>query len=291
MKPNAIDKALRLLDLLIGHPEGLRPVNLMQQTGFPPGTLHRLLGTLVRNGFVRQDPSSGRYVLGYKFLWAFNGLVKGLALPEKALPLLRRLARATGQAANLGILHGDQLVVLESVVSDNAGPVLYSPPGTLMPPNCTAMGKVLLAFLPDRELEQYLQTASLVRRTPHSLTTASELHSHLAQVRRNGYAVDDQEYNLGVRCIAGPVYDHTGRVIAAISVTSPIQDLPVERIPAVAEVVVAVARDLSADLGHDQSLSVSASSRTGPIARTAAKEGKTSPGSQSGIGGQSGMRG
>ncbi|HET9014897.1 MAG TPA: IclR family transcriptional regulator [Thermomicrobiaceae bacterium] len=254
-KPTAIDKALGILDVLIAHPAGLRSADLLKITGFPPGTLHRQLGTLMRNGFVRQDELSGQYRLGYKFLYAFNALVKGLALPEKAPPVLRRLAEATGQAANLAVLQGDQLVVIESIVGETSGTVLYSPPGTLMPVNCTAMGKVLLADLPAAELQRFLQSTTLVSRTPHSITDPARLTQHLTRVRDDGYAIDEQEFNVGVRCIAAPIRNHSGRVVAAVSVTSSIHDLPEPRVPVVVGQVTDAATAISTDLGYNPAYS------------------------------------
>ena len=249
-KPTAIDKAVQLLDLLIAHTEGLRSTDLLRLSGLPPGTLHRNLATLKRNGFVRQDANTGNYLLGYKFIYAFNALVSGLALPEIAPPVLRRLAEATGEAANLAVLQGNQLVVIESIVGETSGTVLYSRPGTIMPANCTAMGKVLLAHLRHPERQQYFQTAELVSRTPYSVIDANVLSRQLEQIRRDGYAVDEQEYNVGVRCIAAPIQEHTGRAVAAISVTATIHNLPPERVPALITDVTNAADTISADLGY-----------------------------------------
>ncbi len=261
-KPTAIDKALQLIDLLIAHTDGLRSTDLLRLSGLPPGTLHRNLATLVRNGFVRQDAATGTYLLGYKFIYAFNALVSGLALPEIAPPVLRRLAEGTGEAANLAVLQGNQLVVIESIVGETSGTVLYSRPGTIMPANCTAMGKVLLAHLPLTEREQYFQTTELVSRTPESIVDANTLATQFEQIRRDGYAVDEQEFNVGVRCVAAPIRQHTGRVIAAVSVTSSIHNLPPDRVPATISLVTNAANTISADLGYHPDFSTPSTVRT-----------------------------
>jgi DNA-binding IclR family transcriptional regulator len=143
------------------------------------------------------------------------------------------------------------MVFLESIIADSAGPVMYSPPGTTAPPHCTALGKVMLAALAAPELDQYVQRLSpLPARTPNSLTTAVALANEVARIQQKGYAVDCEEYHPGVRCVAAPVRDHTGRVIAALSVSSPVAQMPDERIACVAGRVTAAADAMSTDLGY-----------------------------------------
>lgn len=247
----AVDKTLDLLDLLIKHPNGLRAMELSRETSFPPGTLHRLLGMLVRRGFVQQEPTTERYLLGHKFPQAFSAMVRATGLQETALPHLKSLANSMGQAANLGVLRGDQLVFLESIVADSAGPIMYSPPGTLAPPHCTAMGKVLLAYLPAADLQRYFQRASpLAARTSKSLTSVDAAMKECDRVRQTGYACNDEEYHTGFRCVAAPVRDHSGQAVAAISVSMPVATFPPHRIPSIANHVMQTARAMSVELGY-----------------------------------------
>lgn len=251
MKQTAVDKALDILDRLIDHADGLRAVDLAAGTGFPPGTLHRLLATLVAHDFVRHDRATGRYHLGHKFIQALQVMLRATGLQQRALPRLKELAQATGQAAHLGVLRGDHMVFLESIIADSAGPVMYTPPGTMAPPHCTALGKVMLAGLPAAELDQYVRRLSpLPASTPHSLVAPAALANEVARIQRQGYAVDREEYHPGVRCVAAPVRDHTGRIIAALSVSSPVAQMPDSRISAVAALVASAAEGMSRDLGY-----------------------------------------
>lgn len=254
MKPTAVDKAFRILDCLMEHPEGLAPAELIRQTGYPPGTLHRLLNTLVRNGFARRDTAGRTYRLGYKFLWAFEALQNELNLHEKALPHLKSLAQATGGAANLGGLQEGQVVIWESIHPDSAGPIMWWPAGTRAPLHSTALGKVLLAHFPEGELQQRLEALPLTACTPHTITSLPQLVEHLERVRQQGYAVDDEETNPGVRCVGAPIYDYKGQVIAAISVTLPAYRLPLEHIPAIAGTVIEASKAISAELGYKPAL-------------------------------------
>ena len=250
-KPSMLEKALDVLELLLARPDGLRAIELGEATGYPPGTLHRLLGVLVRRGFARQDRLTRRYLVGTQLARGSSRLASGSGLAGLALTQMKVLAQATGLAVNLGVLRGDRLIVLESVVvaRESAGPVLYTPPGTLMPPHCTAMGKAQLADLSEPELARWLQRAPRAQHTPQSITDADHLAEHLVDIRRRGYAIDDQEYNIGVRCVAAAVRDASGQAVAAISVTASIHELPWNEVPAVADRVRSTANAIGIELG------------------------------------------
>jgi DNA-binding IclR family transcriptional regulator len=279
MPLTAIDKAFRILDLLVDHPEGLRPADLIRSTGYPSGTIHRLLGILARNGYVRQDAANGHYILGFKFAEAFNAMTKGLGLGGRALPHLKRLAQTTQHSANLGILNSHQVIYLESIIGEKSGPVMYSPPGTLWPAHCTGQGKVILADLPKPDLRRILQSLPLTPITPNTITSPSHLEDHLEEVSRRGFAVDDEESGLGFRCVAAPVRDHQGRVIAAVSVSAVAQMLPPENIPTVAEQVMAAAHALSSDLGYQPPTNARTAAAAGsPRSSAAARTGNSTGG-------------
>jgi IclR family acetate operon transcriptional repressor len=262
MKPTAVEKALRVLDLLTEHPGGLRAADLKRKTGYPTGTLHRFLNTLVASGYAGRDTQAGGYVLGPKFLSGFSAIVRHLRLQEKAVPHLEKLAETTGMAANVGILRGEQVVLLESVVSHQVGAVFYFPIGTLLPPHCTGLGKVLLAHLTGQDI-QNLQRFPLTPMTPKSITSADELADDLARVRQRGYATDIEESRLGIHCVAAPARDRTGKVITAVSVSAPTAQLPLARLDSVAALVVEAAEMISAELGY-----VRAAANATPVSST-----------------------
>ena len=127
---------------------------------------------------------------------------------------------------------------------------MYTPPGTSAPAHCTAMGKVLLSGLPESRFLDYASGAPLTACSPMSLTEPAALREDLERIKAQGYAVDREEYNPGVRCVAAPLRDHTGWIVAAMSVSIPVQEAPEERIPGIAAHVVAAARATSHDLGY-----------------------------------------
>jgi IclR family transcriptional regulator, KDG regulon repressor len=251
MKPTAIDKAFHLLDLLIEQPHGVTPAELSRQAGYPAGTLHRMLNTLVSSGYARKDAPSGRYLLGYKFVRGFRSIQSELRVHEKALPHLKKLALATGKSANLGTAQGGHAIFLESVHPDRSGPITSYPAGTRLPLHCTAIGKTMLAHLADGEARELIQSIALESRTPNTIVSPERLLAHLSEVRQKGYAIDDEEESYGWKCVAAPIRNHQGEVIAAVSVSAPAHEMPAERLATIADLVMQTAQTISGELGYE----------------------------------------
>lgn len=246
---NAIEKALLILDILVDSQEPVRAVDLIQSTGFPSGTLHRLLNTLVETRYVQKTTSSD-YVVGPKFLRAYQSLIRNPSLVVKSQAPLRKLSIKTGMTSNLGCLRLDEVLFLHSNPLNIEGPITYWPAGMRAPINSTSLGKALLAHLPESEQAELIRRLPLKARTPNTITTIRELKDCLALVRRNGYAVDDEEHDLGWRCIGAPVFDHRGQVVAAISISALTTMLPRHLVPSMAEHVKEHALAISTSLGH-----------------------------------------
>jgi DNA-binding IclR family transcriptional regulator len=242
-------KALEILETLAQAESGLPLSELAEDTGYPISTAHRLLNTLAERGYVEQEPQTRRYYLGSKILTLQAQVVRHRQLVQRAFPHLNELKRKANGTVNLGVLSGKDAVYLESFVPDSALG-FYSPPGTRMPPCCTAMGKLLLAHLDPAAMGQILSSTKLEPHTPHTITSLSELRAELSRIASRGYAVDDQEYAVGVRCVAAPVRDYSGAVIAGVSVTLPAEQLPLDRIEDTAALIVATCRDISRSMGH-----------------------------------------
>jgi DNA-binding IclR family transcriptional regulator len=242
-------KALAILDALSTAPEGMRQTELARKLDFPVSTTHRLVATLASQGYVQQDGVSGRYVLGNKIFQLQAASANRPNLARGAFPFLRKLARELDETTNLSTLSDGRVVYLESVAADRAVG-LYTPPGTIAPAHCTAMGKVLLAHLGEAELEDWFNRYDLSGATSHSITEREAFRRHLLEIRRQGYALDDEEWVPGVRCVAAPVRDFSGNVVAAISISAPGGRLPPERVPAAAETVMGIAAAISGGLGY-----------------------------------------
>jgi IclR family transcriptional regulator, KDG regulon repressor len=223
MKRDSVQSLERAFDLLEALAAGgeLGVTELANRTGLVPSTAHRLLHTLTKRGYVTQSPETGRYLLGYKVVEVASGLEhRRERLRAVARPHLEGIQRATGETVNLVVLEADRVVYIDQV-EGSRNVRMFTTVGTSVLAHSTGSGKAIMAFGPpeapaalygDRELEQ------LTRRT---LTTLAALEDDFKRIRRRGYALDNEEHEEGVGCVAAAVFDHTGRPCAAISVSGP----------------------------------------------------------------------
>lgn len=215
-------------------------------------TAQRLIETMIAAGFVIPDrTNSQRYTLTTKII-AIGGLFHSRnSLFRIAYPYVCRLRDLTSESVNFAIpAHGKHIVIIHErgLHVLRGGPEVGSPG----PAHASSLGKSLLAFLPE-EFEAVCRIG-LKRFTPHTIVSREELSVHLCQVRAQGYAVDNEEQEVGLRCVGAPVWDYSGQVVAAISVAGPSQRINSETIPHLANHVVAIAQELSHDLGYNEFL-------------------------------------
>jgi len=216
----SLERALDLLEALASTDE-LGVSDLAARTGLVPSTAHRLLGTLVSRGYAAQSPASGRYLLGYKLLELTSGLQDRLErLRNAARPHLEAIMDQTGETTNLVVLEGRNAVYIESVTGTRSVR-LFTEIGQAIPAHTSGSGKALLAWRATADVEALLGEGPLPASTPRTLTTVTALLEDLTEIRRRGYATDDEEHELGVACVATPVLDATGLPLAAISVSGP----------------------------------------------------------------------
>ncbi len=245
---DAAAKALDLLGVFSFREPRLSLAELATRTGIPRPTAFRLLTTLEQAGFVSKV--HGEYQLGIKCFVLGNIVSSTLDLREKAQPHLEALRDATGETAHLAVLETWQVLYLERLQSPHPIGFMRSRIGVVVPAYCTGLGKTLLAFKPEKEASAWLRTQTLKPMTPNTITAPRRLLKDLRAIRERGYAVDDQEHELGVRCIAAPVCDHAGEVVAAISVAGPANRMPRTLVgSAMAATIVAAARAISSELG------------------------------------------
>ncbi len=248
-KVQSVERCLDILESLAVAENGIGILDLSSRVSLHPSTVHRLLSTLLARGYVRQDSRNGRYSLGVRALALAQSFRERQDLFADAHPFLQRLMQETGETANLIVPDGDEAVYVDQVPSPRLVR-MFATIGRHVPLHSTGCGKVLLAYLESSERSRIMRERGLPRSTRYTITSATELERELADIRRRGYAVDDRENDEDVRCIAGPVCDHTGKVIAAISISGPTARVTKERIPDIGRRVVTVAAELSAALGH-----------------------------------------
>jgi DNA-binding IclR family transcriptional regulator len=226
-KPNnlvqTIERVSSILDILAQWVQGISIRELSSAIGLPKGTTHRLLSSLSYFGYVRQDSKTRNYFLGLKFVELGQTLLSQLDLRKEAEPFLRDLAERTNETIHLVILDRTEIVYIDKVETDQnpSGLKMASRIGLRNPAYSSAVGKMILAHFSEEELQSFFKEKSLVRRTENTITDPIQLREHLKTVRKQGYAVDDEENEKGIRCVAAPIYNETGKTVAAISITGP----------------------------------------------------------------------
>lgn len=213
-------RALAILELLTEQEQPLGFTELADRLGYPKSSLHGLLRTLVDSGWAHLDDRTRRYSLGIRTLSAGNAYGRTLGLADRALPHMRAIRDELNETVQLAVLDGVDNVYVAKVDGRQAL-ALASEVGRRLPAHTTALGKVLLAGLPDSELAQRFRGVTLASFTPHTVTNLADLVTVLRQVRRRGYGADGEEYTVGVRCLAVPVRDGNDRVVAGMSVSAP----------------------------------------------------------------------
>ena len=215
-----IERMMTLLDALAESPEPASLKHLASVTGLHPSTAHRILAAMAAANFVeRQD--AGTYRLGIRLLELGNLVKSRINLREVALPFMQELHEAIGEAINLGARHGDEIVYIERTSSGRSLVRVVYLVGERAPLHLTSLGKLFLAAETPQQVRDYAKRTGLPGKTPHSLTTLAALEKELDKVRRHGIAEDDEEAEIGLKCVAAPIHDEEGHIVAALSVSAP----------------------------------------------------------------------
>lgn len=215
----SLDRALNILDLFDEHTTELKITEISTRIGLHKSTVHSLLKTLQMHGYIDQDEESGKYRLGLKLLEKGQLLLQGMDIRATARKHLTSLSTQTGQTTHLVILDGREGVYIDKVEGDKAA-IRYSRIGRRVPLHSSAVGKALMAFRRPEEVEELLKGYRYVQQTSSTIADKESFIAELTRVRLQGYAVDDQENEPGVRCAAAPIFNHAGDVTAAMSIST-----------------------------------------------------------------------
>lgn len=245
----SVGRAFALLELLAQSNNGRSVSELAALSKLPLGTTHRLLNTLVHLGYVEQNPETRLYELGLRFMHLRGALIRRLNLAEQAMPQMKALMRRVNETVHLAVLDGAEIVYLDRVEGlQTVG--MYTQIGKRAPAHATALGKAMLAFMPEEVWRGIVEERGLPRYSPTTITTVEAFEAELECIRQRGYAIDNSETGENVRCVAAPIYDYTGQVIAAASISGPADRMRPDRDPFLGEMVCETCRTISASLGY-----------------------------------------
>jgi DNA-binding IclR family transcriptional regulator len=246
----AVERTLSILELLSVTRIGLTLPELSRRLKLPKSSTYCLLVTLTRHGYLVRNERTRRYMFGLKLFSVANRAVGSVELRERAAAFLQTLARCSRLTVHMAILEDDAAVLIEKI----------EPPGLIrlatwvgksMDLHCSAVGKCLLAFLPEPELLRVVRDHGLTRYNENTITSIRKLRQQAADIKRFGFAIEDEEGEIGCRCVGAPIYDHCGTVIAAISVAGTTAQIRREDLAKFGGMVRQTAAEISEVLGFN----------------------------------------
>ena len=248
-----LNKSLSILEILLQQGSAMNMTELSEKLGFYPSTIHRILDTLKHRGYVEQDPHTQKYHLGLKALELGMAKLHQMDLVREATPYLKELVNQCNETVHLGVLEaGEVLYLAKEESSQTIRMISYV--GKRAPLHCTALGKVLLAFLPEEERKKILEQKELPRLTDNTITDRNKLEKEFSKIQKQGFALDQEENEKDVRCIAAPIRNYQGEVIAALSISSPIFRIDKNAQNNLKETLIETSEKISKKLGYNSQL-------------------------------------
>ena len=247
-----IERVAAILDVLARSAKGISLGDLAGKVELPKGTAHRILSSLMHFDFVRQHAETRNYSLGFKLVELGSSLLEQINIRKEAESFLTALSQKTGETVYLAILDRTEVVYIEKIeTEDNSiGLRASSKVGQRNKVYCCSLGKILLAYLPDGELDQILSEIDFVQKTENTITDSLQFRDHLKAVHSRGYAIDDEESERGIRCVAAPVRNEVGVTVAAVSISGPAIRVTREKAQGtLKDDVIATALEISQELG------------------------------------------
>jgi IclR family transcriptional regulator, acetate operon repressor len=243
----SVERALLLLEHLSAT-GGVNLSQLARDTRLSVSTCHRLLTTLQGCGFVRYDRASWQWLVGPRALAVGATFAHARDLVGLARPIMIRAARESGQIVNLGVASGADVAFLHRI-DPNATKAPGGPVVSSIPVHCSSIGKAILAGLQEREVRDLIEAQGLPSRTEKSITRAKQLFADLRHSEKRGFAIDDEENTIGLRCVAAPIFDEFCRPAAAVSIAASVNRLDGEQIAAFGRIVRSAADDITRAYG------------------------------------------
>lgn len=245
----SVAQVLRVLDYLETCDSGATVTEVAEALDVHKSTASRLLASMRAAGYVARSELTGKYSLGIRVVELAKAKLEQFDIRTHARPYLEELWRRTEETVHLAIMEGDRLVYIDKIDTTHIF-VMRSRIGSRIPAYCTALGKAILAALPESERNAIMEKTQFRAYTPKTITKPKVLKEHLQEVARQGFAVDDEENEEGMRCVAAAIRNHSGEVVGAISISAPTSRMPEEKMRETGLLVKEICARLSASLGY-----------------------------------------
>lgn len=246
---NSVVRALDILDCLGSRSREVGVSEISRELNIHKSTVSRMLSTMESRGYVSQNGASGKYCLGMRLVELASRKLEQIDLRGQARPFLEELVKATGETAHLAVLDQGKVVYIDKVDTPRTL-MMRSRIGYRAFAHCTALGKAILAALPDDVVEKLIKEKGLPRFTPNTIVDPLALKEHLRNVRAQGFAVDDEENEEGIRCAAAPIMNHANQVVGALSVSGPVVRISRQELETIGNLVKDASHRLSLSLGY-----------------------------------------
>lgn len=244
----SVARALDIIELVSSSKAGLGVTEIANKMDINKSSVFRTLATLEQYGYIEQNEETGRYRIGYAFLNVSSKLLDSLDVRAEAQSVLRQLEAETNEVVHLVVYDRGEVVYIEKL-DGNEALRMHSKVGKRAPVHCTSVGKAILAYLPVPEVVDIINRKGLPVHTEHTITTKEAFLEELSVVKKNGYALDLEENEPGIRCIAAPVFDHNGTVAAAVSISGPTLRMTDERLVPLQQRMIKAGKEISERLG------------------------------------------
>jgi len=245
----SVIRAFEIIEYLAKQSDWVRLQEIASDLGLTPPTTHRFVTSLKDLGYVQQNPTDSRYRASLKLAWLASKILDGIQLVQVARPLMTHLTSISNETSHLAV-YEDLDIVYVAKVDGNQAIRMRSRTGERGHIHSTAVGKAMLAFLPEPQRQEIFGRIELTPQTINTIKDMDTLRIQLAVIRENGFAIDDEENEIGIRCVGAPIFDHVGRLVGAMSLTGWILTMTRERLPELAVEVINICNQISQELGH-----------------------------------------
>jgi DNA-binding IclR family transcriptional regulator len=247
----SVDRALRIIELVSQTREGRGVTELASYLELNKSSIYKLLSTLVSHGYIEQDTETKKYRLGYKCLELSSTLLESIDLRSEAKPYLEELETLTNEVIHLVVYDQGEVIYIEKLEGSETLRT-HSKVGRRAPMHCTSVGKVILSYLPEQEVVSIIAKYGLPKHTDNTIIDEKQLLAALRKIKQQGYGMEIEENEIGISCMATPIFDSRGKISAAVSISGPSTRLTLERMENLSPIIIEVGKKISKRLGYIQ---------------------------------------